>query len=56
VAAAVRDGVLQRQPQGQRRIGEGFKAAAQVCADQVTNPTLDVRKMDGLFPLAEDFR
>ena len=32
-----------------------FQAAAQVCADQVTNPTLNINQMDGLFPLAADF-
>ena len=33
-----------------------FQAAAQFCADQVTNPTLDFAQEDGLFPLISDFR
>jgi Putative peptidoglycan binding domain len=33
-----------------------FQAAAQFCADQVANPTLDFAREDGLFPLISDFR
>jgi hypothetical protein len=33
-----------------------FQAAAQFCADQVTDPTLDFAREDGLFPLISDFR
>jgi hypothetical protein len=33
-----------------------FQAAAQFCADQVTDPTLDFAQEDGLFPLISDFR
>jgi hypothetical protein len=32
-----------------------FQAAAQFCADQLTNPTLDFPQEDGLFPLPADF-
>lgn len=33
-----------------------FQAAAQLCADQVTNPTFDFPEDDGVFPLVKDFR
>lgn len=33
-----------------------FQAAAQFCADQVTNPTFDFPADDGVFPLVSDFR
>ena len=32
-----------------------FRAAAQFCADQVANPTMDFSEEDGLFPLIQDF-
>ncbi len=32
-----------------------FQAAAQFCADQLINPTLDFPEEDGLFPLVPDF-
>jgi hypothetical protein len=33
-----------------------FQAAAQFCADQIANPTLDFAQEDGVFPLIQDFR
>ena len=33
-----------------------FQAAAQFCADQVNDPTLDFAQEDGVFPLIQDFR
>jgi hypothetical protein len=33
-----------------------FQGAAQFCADQVANPTLDFAQEDGVFPLIQDFR
>jgi hypothetical protein len=33
-----------------------FQAAAQFCADQLTDPTLEFPQEDGLFPLPADFR
>jgi hypothetical protein len=32
-----------------------FQAAAQFCANQLVNPTLDFPEADGLFPLPQDF-
>jgi hypothetical protein len=33
-----------------------FNAAADFCADQLVNPTMDFPQEDGVFPLPQDFR